>query len=67
MACMTHLCTKCDWEGFDNHSAATCPLCGARCTNQFDEQGDDDLHHTDDGEYYSDDERDWHDVEEEDQ
>ncbi len=42
MACLEHICTKCDWVTIDNdpHDDRTCPDCGARILTFSDEAAD---------------------------
>jgi predicted nucleic acid-binding Zn-ribbon protein len=43
MACMTHLCIRCDNEWMNNKNSGICPKCGSwQVNSQFDEEGDDD-------------------------
>lgn len=54
MACMDHECVACGYAWMDNACARSCPECGARVTNHFDEDkydlldDRDDLLHDDD-------------------
>jgi rubrerythrin len=41
MACMEHECSDCGHVWFDNSTVRTCPVCGERGSNLFDEEGDD--------------------------
>ena len=39
MACITHSCTNCGWDEFNNRSdKMPCPKCGGEMVMSFDEQ-----------------------------
>lgn len=44
MACMENVCTnsRCGWGQFSNEMPKTCPLCGGKVINFWDEQIDHD-------------------------
>lgn len=48
MACIDHECVACSYAWMDNMRALSCPKCGSRVTNCFDEDRYDHLDDRDD-------------------
>ena len=40
MACMEHICFKCNWWFMDNTTRKLCPKCGTKIRSYFDEEAD---------------------------